>query len=81
MMPISNNPEMYPTGSFFVASPQWVQAVLEQNGQGEIVEEVLKKQVLLMPEEIVAQIVNEATEVPDAPVSMDFMEEDSNEDN
>jgi primase-polymerase (primpol)-like protein len=81
MMPISTNPEMYPTGSFFVATPQWTQAVLIQNGQEQIVEDVLKKQVLLMPEEIVAQIIDEASEVPDAPVSTDFMEDTDNEDN
>jgi hypothetical protein len=34
-----------------------------------------------MPEEIVAQIIDEASEVPDAPVSTDFMEDTDNEDN
>ena len=79
MMPICNNPVMYPTGSFFVASPQWVQAILEANDQHDAVEDILKNQALLIPENILRQIINESVDAPDASVSTEFTEGEENE--
>lgn len=82
MMPIIEKPvPLYPTGSFIVANPDWVRAMLEANGQSEIIDDVLKRQALLMPEEIVIQIIKEAEDVPEAPVSTEFMEDEENADN
>ena len=84
MHPIAETPEgkLYPTGSFFVSTPEWTKAMLEANGNGNLVEEVLKKKTLLMPEEIVEQIIEDfGKEAKEVEVNTDFMEEDTNENN
>ena len=84
MHPIAETPEgkLYPTGSFFVSTPEWTKAMLEANGNGNLVEEVLNKKTLLMPEEIVEQIIEDfGKEAKEVKVNTDFMEEDTNENN
>ena len=66
MPPIVSDGEMklYPTGSFFVASPEWTEQMLKTNSGQDIVEEVLKRKVLMMPDKVVQGIVDEAKDVP-----------------
>lgn len=73
------NVELYPTGSFFVASEPWTEEMLKKNGKQDMLEDVLKRKVLMMPEEIVSKIIAEADDVPT--VGMPDMEEDNNADN
>lgn len=81
MPPIVCEEEMklYPTGSFFVASPEWTEQMLKANNNQRMVENVLKHRVLMMPDEIVQGIVKEAEGVP--AVEVPVTEGDINEDN
>ncbi len=69
--------ELYPTGSFFVASEPWTEEMLKKNDKADMLEDVLKRKVLMMPEEIVSKIIEEAKDVP--AVEMPVMEGDNNE--
>ena len=71
--------ELYPTGSFFVASETWTREILSKNRKEEMIEDVLKRKVLMMPEEVVSQIIAEMDDVPT--VGMPDMEEDDDADN
>ena len=81
MPPIINEGEikLYPTGSFFVASPKWTVQMLKTNNNEQMIEHVLKQRVLMMPDEIVQGIVREAEGVP--AVEVPVMEDSINEDN
>ena len=52
--------ELYPTGSMFVSSEEWVVSFLTANNQAGMIENVLEKRTLLMPDSIVVQIVQES---------------------
>ncbi len=64
MFPISKSEEhtLYPTGSMFVASDEFIYDLLSDDAQKELRENVLKERVLMMPDEIVTGIVNDARE-------------------
>ena len=81
--PIMQNPEMYPTGSMFVAPKEWMKAFLEENQHPEMVNDVLEKGVMLMPDEIVSKIVEEsnAPEMEVATKTVTAEGENKNEDN
>ena len=81
MPPITSNDEVkvYPTGSFFVASVEWVEQMLKANSNQEMLEEVIKHKVLMMPDEIVQKIIEEAKDVP--AVEVPVMEDNVNESN
>lgn len=71
--------ELYPTGSFFVASESWTEEMLKKNGKADMLEDVLKRKVLMMPDEVISKIIAEMDEVPT--VGMPDMEEDEDADN
>ena len=62
MFPISQDAEntLYPTGTMFVSEDSFVENMLAD--QKELLENVLKERVLLLPEETVADIVEQAQE-------------------
>lgn len=51
---------LYPTGSMFVATEDWVQRFLTANEQEAMISDVLAKKTLLMPDVIVNEIVRES---------------------
>ena len=51
---------LYPTGSMFVATEDWVQRFLIANKQEGMIENVLEKKMLMMPDTIVTEIVKES---------------------
>lgn len=69
------NIALYPTGSFFVATPEWTTQMLKTNDKQEMIQDVLSHKVLMMPEEIVSQIIKESKDVP--AVEMPTMEDES----
>ena len=78
--PIMQNPEMFPTGSMFVAPKEWMKSFLEENEHPEMVNDVLEKGVMLMPDEIVSKIVEESN-APEMEVADITEGEEQNEDN
>ena len=78
--PIMQNPEMFPTGSMFVAPREWMKSFLEENEHPEMVNDVLEKGVMLMPDEIVSKIVEESN-APEMEVTDITEGEEQNEDN
>lgn len=76
--PIMQDPEMYPTGSMFVAPKEWMRAFLKENQHEEMTDDVLEKGVMLMPDEIVSKIVEEST-APEMEVAA-ITEEGENQD-
>ena len=60
MFPISKDGEdfLYPTGSMFVAGDDFVMDVLSGDENKEIRENVLKERILLLPEEVVTDIIH-----------------------
>lgn len=81
MPPIVNDGEvkLYPTGAFFVASPEWTEQMLKANNNQQMIEHVLKQRVLMMPDEIVQNIIREAEGVP--AIEIPVMEDITNENN
>lgn len=76
--PIMQDPEMYPTGSMFVSSKEWIKSFLEENEHPEMVDDVLEKGVMLMPDEIVSKIVEDSN-APE--MEFDIEGENKNESN
>jgi hypothetical protein len=70
--------KLYPTGSMFVATEDWAQRFLTANHQEHMIEQVLTKKMLIMPESVVSEIVKESKS-PEMEVS--FPEEVSDENN
>jgi hypothetical protein len=64
MFPISKSSDqtLYPTGSMFVASEEFILDLLSDDAQKELRENVLKERVLMMPDSVVEGIVNDARE-------------------
>ena len=56
--PLQKNPDLYPTGAFFVCSENFV----KNNFNGEILEEILEKRKLLMDNDMVLEIINNSEE-------------------
>lgn len=67
---------LYPTGSMFLATEEWTRELLKD--EPEKLKEVLSIRKLLMPDEIVGEIIKELDDVPDL---IESAEEEFNEDN
>ena len=85
MFPIVDDSKvkLYPTGSMFVAPVEWMKDFLTTNNQEAMLEDVLSKKVLMMPDDIVSQIVKES-KAPEMEVEFPEelgAEESNNEDN
>lgn len=52
--------KLYPTGSMFVASENWIQEFLKANKKDDMIEHVLKEKKLVMPDSVVNEIVRES---------------------
>ena len=61
MFPIVNDDKqtLYPTGSMFVATEDWAKRFLTANKQEKMIDDVLEKKVLLIPDEIVVSMIKE----------------------
>lgn len=62
MFPISKDDKntLYPTGSMFVANEEFIKEMLSDESEKELLEAVLKERVLMIPNELCDQIVNDA---------------------
>lgn len=62
MFPISKDDKqtLYPTGSMFVANDDFIKEMLSDEGEKELLENVLKERMLMIPNEVCEQIVNDA---------------------
>lgn len=75
--------KLYPTGSMFVAPEDWVKDFLTANEKEGMIEEVLEKKTLLMPDALVSQIIDESNapemevEVPEEVKAEDTVNEDN----
>lgn len=54
----NNGNPLYPTGAMFLASEDWVREILSEESDKEMLNEVLKARKMLMPDEIVGDVVN-----------------------
>lgn len=83
MFPISksdNGDCLYPTGSMFVATDEFVKDLLPEEENKELKENVLRERILMLPEEVVSNIVEEARKAQ-AGEDITPTEEVSNEEN
>lgn len=64
MFPIidDGNTKLYPTGTMFVASEDWTKEFLKANHQENMIDNVLAKKKLVMPDSIVSEIVKDSKE-------------------
>ena len=62
MFPISVNGDekLYPTGSMFVANEEFINDMLSEESEKELKENVLREKILMLPDELVSQIVSDA---------------------
>lgn len=62
MFPISKDDDniLYPTGSMFVANEEFIKDMLSEEDEKELLKNVLKDRVLMIPNEMCEQIVNDA---------------------
>ncbi len=62
MFPISKDEKntLYPTGSMFVANEEFIRDMLSDENEKELLENVLQDRVLMIPNELCEQIVNDA---------------------
>lgn len=83
MPPIINEGDMklYPTGAFFVASPEWTEQMLKTNHKEAMIQEVLTRKVMMMPNEIVEKIIAESEGVPAMEVPVTEDEDDASNSN
>lgn len=72
--------KLYPTGSMFVAPEDWIKGFLTANEQDGMIEDVLAKKVLLMPDKIVSEIIDES-KAPEMEVELPEMEDTNSESN
>lgn len=80
MFPISeqaNGKKLYPTGTMFVSSEQWIHKLLSEPEEQELLKLVLEHRKMLMPEEICAAYVEQAKHIED--IMEEQQEEESNE--
>lgn len=77
MPPIAGDEEtsMYPTGTYVVVSKEWISGFLDANDRSDMIDGVLERQVLVMPESFVMDLIEEAKKTGE------FEEEQANEDN
>ena len=83
MFPISEQPDgtkLYPTGTMFVSSEDWIRRLLSEPNEQELLNSVLEHKKLMMPEEICAAYVQQAQEMEAVDI-MEQQEEELNENN
>lgn len=84
MFPISEQPDgkkLYPTGTMFVSSEDWIHRLLSEPEEKELLDAVLKQRKMLMPEEICAAYVEQAKQLEVEDIIEDQQEEKNNENN
>ena len=62
MFPISKDDKhtLYPTGSMFVANEEFIKDMLSDESEKQLLENVLKERILMIPNDVCEQIVNDA---------------------
>lgn len=82
MFPISKSggKDLFPTGAMFVAREEWVKQMVSEPDEKELLDNVLKERVMLMPSEVVEDIVKEASKVEEIPCILDEEEEGESSD-
>ena len=62
MFPIINdgNVKLYPTGTMFVGSEDWAIRFLTANHQESMIDDILEKKMLVMPDSVVTEIIKES---------------------
>lgn len=81
MFPITEQPDgkkLYPTGTMFVCSEEWIKQLLSEPDEQEMLSSVLEHRKLLMPEEICAAYVDQARKEEDI---NEVQEKEQNENN
>lgn len=83
MFPIVNddNIKLYPTGSMFVSTEEWVTSFLTANNQQSMLENVLSSRVLMLPDTIVTEIIEDSKADEMNIETMNAEEESTNENN
>lgn len=83
MFPIVNddNIKLYPTGSMFVSTEEWVTSFLTVNNQQSMLENVLSSRVLMLPDTIVTEIIDDSKADEMNIETLDTEEENTNENN
>lgn len=83
MFPIVNddNIKLYPTGSMFVSTEEWVTSFLTANNQQSMLENVLSSRVLMLPDTIVTEIIDDSKADEMNIKTLDTEEENTNENN
>ena len=83
MFPIVNddNIKLYPTGSMFVSTEEWVTSFLTANNQQSMLENVLSSRVLMLPDTIVTEIIDDSKADEMNIETLDTEEENINENN
>lgn len=83
MFPIVNdeNITLYPTGSMFVSSEEWVTNFLTANNQQPMLDSVLSNKVLMLPDTIVTEIIEDSKADEMNIETLDTEEENINESN
>ena len=83
MFPIVNddNIKLYPTGSMFVSTKEWVTSFLTANNQQSMLENVLSSRVLMLPDTIVTEIIDDSKADEMNIETLDTEEENINENN
>lgn len=80
MFPICTSPDgksLYPTGTMFVSSEDWIRRLLSDPEEKGLLDAVLEHRKMLMPEEICAEYVRQAKELE----TPDLMEDNKDESN
>lgn len=67
---VQEDKEFFPTGAMFLSSKEWTKAFLEENNP-EMVDMVMEKQVMLMDNEIVEELIKQYQEVEQAEENID----------
>jgi hypothetical protein len=65
MFPITkdNDNVLYPTGSMFISNDEFIKDILSDPSEKELLDNVLKERKLLLPNDIVEQIINDIRDV------------------
>lgn len=83
MFPISKSggQDLFPTGAMFVAREEWVKQMVSEPEEKELLENVLAERVMLMPSQIVEDIVHEAAKAEEIPCILDEEEGENSDEN
>ena len=64
MFPISKDEKntLYPTGSMFIANNEFIKDMLSEDSEKELLENVLRERIIMIPNDVCEKIVNDARE-------------------